>query len=39
MFTKDTNFAYRVAVYAALVGLTGTLGWVFFQVGMNTPGL
>ena len=33
--TRD--LAYRFAVYAALVALTGTLGWVLIRVGMSTP--
>jgi hypothetical protein len=34
---KDTESIYRFAVYAALVALTGTLGWVLVHVGLQPP--
>ena len=34
---KNSELAYRFAVYAALVALTGTLGWVLINIGMTTP--
>ena len=34
---RNTETAYRFAVYAALVALTGTLGWVLLHVGLATP--
>jgi hypothetical protein len=35
--TSNTQRAYRLAVYAALVALTGTLGWVLIHLGTSTP--
>jgi len=34
---RNSEVAYRFAVYAALVVLAGTLGWVLIHVGMSTP--
>ena len=34
---RNSEVAYRFAVYAALVVLTGTLGWVLVHVGTSTP--
>jgi hypothetical protein len=35
--TKNSELAYRFAVYAALVALTGTLGWVLIHVSTTAP--
>ena len=36
---KTDGFAFRFAVYAALVALMGTLGGVMLHVGLSTPGI
>jgi hypothetical protein len=36
---RNTHNLYRFAVYAALVALTGSLGWALIHAGLTLPSI